>query len=294
MYFLYKYLCPDCGGRLEINEDRKVMICQACRKVFEAEALTTDQYLDMADSIRKQGQYSFAHKIYSAVLEKEPDCFRALKGLLLSKNSLQEFTYISGQLTKGNFTVINNDFDYYKDACKEGHKAYFEIAEIILNLGRRYVELVKKSTEKTTEISVIETQILDNLKESKKYYVSGQGGTYGSPRSAYKCMLIFSACYLAVAVEAFTILWFHYGKLTFGSLWAVILALMVIVPTIYLARKNKGLEDALRPNKLLDQSIKAIEEEKSDIEVECKMIQKEIQKLTWELKLATPGEKFEE
>ena len=83
-------------------------------------------------SSRKKGEYSSAAEMYSFMLEKEPDNFRALNGLMLCQNKINALSDVTTLLNKGTFTSKTCDFEKFKTNCPEDKKAYFETAEDII------------------------------------------------------------------------------------------------------------------------------------------------------------------
>lgn len=179
---IYKDLCPACGTKLTVVECHKVAICRKCGKRFEGEEVSGENLAVLADDLRKKGSYEKASKMYSAILDKEPDNFRGLNGVMLCENKLRDLSEISMALKKGTLEIAGTDFARLKRKCKTEDKEYFNTAEKLFSMAADYIDLSQKLDAKSDEVSKKRFSLIEKNEEQE---------TLGYTRSPYRIIFRF-------------------------------------------------------------------------------------------------------
>lgn len=307
MHSFLQQPCPDCGGRWAFDDASKIAVCQKCGKKLEGYVIPEEEKLYVADSLRKQGAFDYAEMVYSSMLVKDPNDFRALNGHMLCKHKLTVLTNLSGQLVKGTYEASDNSFAPYKNNCKAEHRAYFDTAEKMISMGNDYVKLTQQSKSKETKINSIQAQIQKNQYEAEEYESQYRKHRNGNPLAEFildvngvqrstKPYVPFSVTLIFAIFTLFMLAVYILVAVKFEELRHNIQTFVVegismiflIGMTIYLYRRDKKIYDVLHPNKKLKIDLAQEIESKKAIDTERETILDTIKKLTWEVKKVTP------
>ena len=264
MNTLFQYLCPACASHLATNDERKIMVCGSCGNVYDYDYFREDKILDMADLSRKNGEYESAAEMYSFMLDKEPANFRALNGLMLCENKLNDIKDIPSLLKKDAFSTKVNDFAKFKDNCSPEHKAYFDKAEEAVALGRKYVILGQKSDVLKKGTRRLQSKIDNNNEKARQHYIRNKNGGYSNPIYS----LIGSIFGLVVMVVFIILTLIESEPEAIASIigYSIIFPLVLVVIIVYFAHEVRAHNEALKPNDSINDEINQVIEEKKGID----------------------------
>ena len=139
MAVLKSYTCSKCGGVLNFDSDQEFFDCPFCGERFDVADFHADELFSQAEESLKQKAFSSAKEKYSAILEKEPDNFEALRGSVFSRLEIASFDDIkdSEKLRKLNLVGADKALDAAISAADVEDKAYFQkFSELIYALHR--------------------------------------------------------------------------------------------------------------------------------------------------------------
>lgn len=284
---LFQYLCPSCGSHLITNDERKIMVCKACGNVYDYDYFREDRLIEMADLSRKKREYESAAQMYKFMIEKEPQNFHALNGLMLCENQMSQLTDITGQLVKNTFAPGKTNFDLYKETCAPENKAYFEKAENLFDMGRKYVDLGEEANNKQNEIHKLQSKIQGNLDRSRRHYIVGKYG-----HASHPIYTLIAAIIRYVLIGGFflaAILSGEAGEVS-GTMvgYFILFTLLFAVPIAYSASQVKGSKEALAPNETLNSELDKVIEEKNSIDAEREKLMNDIKYSLQEARKLSP------
>ena len=140
---LVSYVCPSCGGRLETDDSRKLMVCRSCGNVYDYDYFFAENLLKAADKALAHKNYSAAKDMYMFMLDKEPSNVKALKGFLLAKNNVNRFYDITKQIREGSFVISAFDLEKYRNESDPEASRFFEKTDRVMALYKDYLALKK-------------------------------------------------------------------------------------------------------------------------------------------------------
>ena len=140
---LYSYICPSCGGHLDTDDSRKLMICRSCGNTYDYDYFSGENLLKAADKALAHNNFSAAKDMYSFMLDKEPSNVKALTGLLLANNNAKRLYDITQKIKDGTFSAAGFDLVKYKDTADPEVLTFFEKTDRILALYKEYIALKK-------------------------------------------------------------------------------------------------------------------------------------------------------
>lgn len=286
MNTLFQYLCPGCGSHLATNDERKIMVCKSCGSIYDYDYFREDKLLDMADLSRKHGEYESAAEMYSFMLDKEPDNFRALNGLMLCNNKINALSDVTTLLNKGTFSTKEMTFERFKANCQEENKAYFEAAEDILVNARKHAELSNEIASKSAEARKLQTKIQGNKDASERQYLRNKNGGYYHPKHLFYITLVGLVFFIAYFITVFAK---SGGEGIASSIGFMILfLLLILVPMGYSIGAMKSIKDLLSLNPALNEEVDKILDEKKAMEEEREKIYDKIKYAIQDARKLTP------
>ena len=190
---LFSYVCPSCGGHLDTDDARKLMICRSCGNTYDYDYFSGENLLKAADKALADNNFSAAKDMYSFMLDKEPSNVKALTGLLLANNNAGRLYDITQKIKDGTFSAASFDLVKYKDTSDPQALAFFEKTDKVLSLFKEYIALKKK-------IKRLEAEAEDAEPE-----VSEAGGglfSYASEKTLKTTIIVASAVFMILLVAA--------------------------------------------------------------------------------------------
>ena len=139
MAVLKSYTCSKCGGVLNFDSDQEFFDCPFCGERFDVADFHADELFSQAEESLKQKAFSSAKEKYSAILEKEPNNFEALRGSVFSRLEITSFDDIKDheKLRKLNLVGADKALDAAISAADVEDKAYFQkFSELIYAFHR--------------------------------------------------------------------------------------------------------------------------------------------------------------
>ena len=88
MSLLKNYTCKDCGGVLNFDEDQEIFCCPFCGTEFNFVDFHRTELLNQADSALKRLRFSTAADKYKTLIQKNPEDFEALRGMILAEGRI--------------------------------------------------------------------------------------------------------------------------------------------------------------------------------------------------------------
>ena len=147
MTLIKSHTCTTCGGALTFHSDRKQYECPYCSVFFDYKYFHSQDILDQADSSMKILQYDTAREKYAFILQKEPNNFRALVGMILCDAKINKMSEL-GRIENRSNIDLSMIKDYEAKALPENKPFFSKLSEM-----RAYAE---KSAETRKSIEEIE------------------------------------------------------------------------------------------------------------------------------------------
>lgn len=163
---LFSYVCPSCGGHLEIDDSRKLMSCRSCGNTYDYDYFCEENLLKAADKALADSNFSAAKDMYSFMLDKEPSNAKALRGLILATNKVTRLYDITMKIKSGTFVQGTFNLGKYRDKCDSD---FFDKTDKVLSLYKEYVELKKTMKVLETEKEDAEKKLSDDDDLSYNY-----------------------------------------------------------------------------------------------------------------------------
>lgn len=190
---LFSYICPSCGGHLDTDDSRKLMICRSCGNTYDYDYFSGENLLKAADKALAHNNFSAAKDMYSFMLDKEPSNVKALTGLLLANNNARRLYDITQKIKDGTFSAAGFDLVKYKDTADPEVLAFFEKTDRILALYKEYIALKK------------DLKRLESEKKDSEPEVSEPGGglfSYASEKTLKTTVVVASAVFVILLTAA--------------------------------------------------------------------------------------------
>lgn len=268
---LVSYVCPSCGGRLETDDSRKLMVCRSCGNVYDYDYFFAENLLKAADKALAHKNYSAAKDMYMFMLDKEPSNVKALKGFLLAKNNVNRFYDITKQIREGSFVISAFNLEKYRNESDPEASRFFEKTDRVMALYKDYLALKKA-------LKNLERKTAGSEPGDTDY---GGGLLYYSSAGTLKKIVLFSS----IAVVIFGIAAFMLGSDPYAPGWlisAMVFAMIVTCFFIFAAllelldRKKKEKKHVLSETDEIKAKIEEKKEEMDKILNEINNIFKEM------------------
>ena len=268
---LVSYVCPSCGGRLETDDSRKLMVCRSCGNVYDYDYFFAENLLKAADKALAHKNYSAAKDMYMFMLDKEPSNVKALKGFLLAKDNVNRFYDITKQIREGSFVISAFNLEKYRNESDPEASRFFEKTDRVMALYKDYLALKKA-------LKNLERKAAGSEPGDTDY---GGGLLYYSSAGTLKKIVLLSS----IAVVIFGISAFMLGSDPYAPGWlisAMVFAMIVTCFFIFAAllelldRKKKEKKHVLSETDEIKAKIEEKKEEMDKILNEINNIFKEM------------------
>ncbi|MBO7452502.1 MAG: hypothetical protein J6U54_19410 [Clostridiales bacterium] len=164
-----EHTCPTCGGQLRVNTAKQMYECPFCGVTFDYEYFREEDVLQKAGRALAMGEYHSAGEAYDFMLDKEPNNFVALRGLILAGMCIRN-TSSMGDISiyeSMQFDKIDTLVDRAVTNAKSEHHDYFSSMKELVDMGHEYkdelISLTKVRTDKKEQARKVERA------EDKKY-----------------------------------------------------------------------------------------------------------------------------
>ena len=255
---LVSYTCPSCGGRLETDENRKLMVCRSCGNNYDYDYFCGENLIKAADKALVHKNYTLAKDMYSFMLEKEPSNVNALKGLILANCNVNKLYDITQKFRDGSFVISAFNLEKYRNKCDPEASGFFEKTDRVQSLYKEYIALKKSLKNLESKAALSEPHDTDY----------GRGLLYYSSAGTLKKIVIFSS----IALVIFLISAFVLGSDPYAPAWmitAMVFAMIVAGIFIFAAllelldRKKKDKKHVVSE---VDELNAGIEEKNGEID----------------------------
>ena len=148
---LVSYTCSACGGALTVDKSQEVYECPFCGNAYDFVQMHHKELLSDAETNMRQMEFSSAREKYSAILEKDPQDFYALRGLVLCSGpviSTESFKRPE-KLTDCSFDQMKECLNKVKEQAKEGDQPYFAKLYELVDLAQKH----KAAAEEKSRLS---------------------------------------------------------------------------------------------------------------------------------------------
>ena len=216
---LVSYVCPSCGGRLETDDSRKLMVCRSCGNVYDYDYFFAENLLKAADKALAHKNYSAAKDMYMFMLDKEPSNVKALKGFLLAKNNVNRFYDITKQIREGSFVISAFNLEKYRNESDPEASRFFEKTDRVMALYKDYLALKKA-------LKNLERKAAGSEPGDTDY---GGGLLYYSSAGTLKKIVLFSS----IAVVIFGIAAFMLGSDPYAPGWLISAMVFAMIVTCF-------------------------------------------------------------
>ena len=255
---LVSYVCPSCGGRLETDDSRKLMVCRSCGNVYDYDYFFAENLLKAADKALAHKNYSAAKDMYMFMLDKEPSNVKALKGLALANSGVNRLYDITDKIKDGSFVISAFNLEKYRNESDPEASRFFEKTDRVMALYKDYLALKKA-------LKNLERKAAGSEPGDTDY---GGGLLYYSSAGTLKKIVLLSS----IAVVIFGIAAFMLGSDPYAPGWlisAMVFAMIVTCFFIFAAllelldRKKKEKKHVLSET---DEIKAKIEEKKEEMD----------------------------
>ena len=216
---LVSYVCPSCGGRLETDDSRKLMVCRSCGNVYDYDYFFAENLLKAADKALAHKNYSAAKDMYMFMLDKEPSNVKALKGLVLANSSVNRLYDITKQIREGSFVISAFNLEKYRNESDPEASRFFEKTDRVMALYKDYLALKKA-------LKNLERKAAGSEPGDTDY---GGGLLYYSSAGTLKKIVLFSS----IAVVIFGIAAFMLGSDPYAPGWLISAMVFAMIVTCF-------------------------------------------------------------
>ena len=216
---LVSYVCPSCGGRLETDDSRKLMVCRSCGNVYDYDYFFAENLLKAADKALAHKNYSAAKDMYMFMLDKEPSNVKALKGLALANSGVNRLYDITDKIKDGSFVISAFNLEKYRNESDPEASRFFEKTDRVMALYKDYLALKKA-------LKNLERKAAGSEPGDTDY---GGGLLYYSSAGTLKKIVLLSS----IAVVIFGIAAFMLGSDPYAPGWLISAMVFAMIVTCF-------------------------------------------------------------
>ena len=255
---LFPYVCPSCGGRLETDDNRKLMICKSCGNAYDYDYFCEENLIKAADKALAHKNYSAARDMYSFMLDKEPSNVKALRGLILSNNQVNRLYDITQKMKDGTFLIATFDLKKYRNDCGPESTGFFDKTDKVLSLYKEYLDLKKAGKNLQTEADAAEPESSGN--DGGFFYYASDETLKKTVRASLITIVVLGIFAFAFGVEHFAPAWLIAMLVTV----MIVAAFIIMISSLELhSRKRKKNNQALSEADMINARI---EENKGEMD----------------------------
>ena len=275
-----KHLCPSCGGNLSVDIDKQMYRCTSCGSTYDYDYFREDKMHEMGETNLSRGEFMAAIDAYKLVLEKEPDDFRALRGVMLASARLKNIDELTTVGEAKNFTYNSRLADEAIENASEQDKEYFTKFGKIYEDKVRFVDCNREIKSLKSERDRIDktSQLVDDSRID--YYFTGRYGTRYSPKAWLFMTIGVTAIFVAIPLLALIAIGFDNAFGTMSVL-SVIDAILILASAVYSIVR---IYPRMKKIKIIDGEIVGYTIESGKIGTKIKELEEEAKKLDSEIK----------
>ncbi|MBO4928433.1 MAG: hypothetical protein J5379_09335 [Clostridiales bacterium] len=169
---LVSYTCPKCGGVLNVDKSQEIYDCPFCGNSFDFIFFHRKELFGEAELCMHRMEFTAATDKFKAILERNPQDFQALRGLVLcagkvrSKNDLKSPESLQG----ANFNQMLVAIQDVKKRAKDEDVPYFTKLSEMLEMAKQFdqTDKDKKNLHNDTMRQYGNIVNIENMRESSK------------------------------------------------------------------------------------------------------------------------------
>ena len=116
MSIIKKHQCHSCGGELTAGNGKQMYYCASCGSTYDYEYFGEEQMRETGETHLSRGEFLAAVDAFNFILEKNPQDFLALRGLLLASahlTDMDELVREDKRKIQAKITLHNEERQYY-------------------------------------------------------------------------------------------------------------------------------------------------------------------------------------
>lgn len=152
---LKSYTCSKCAGVLMFDSDQEFFECPFCGTAFNVVDFHADELLEQANECLAQSDFNTAKVKYGKVLEKEPDNYQGLLGMILSEAKVSSIEGLQDHnfYTKCDIKAVRRAVDTAVKRAPEQAVPFFEKISDLVSLDEELRPLVEEIKVVAKEIT---------------------------------------------------------------------------------------------------------------------------------------------
>jgi len=152
---LKSYTCSKCAGVLMFDSDQEFFECPFCGTAFNVVDFHADELLEQANECLAQSDFNTAKVKFGKVLDKEPDNYRALLGMILSEAKVSSVEGLQDHnfYTRCDIKAVRRAVDTAVKRAPEQAVPFFEKISDLVSLDEELRPLVEEIKVVAKEIT---------------------------------------------------------------------------------------------------------------------------------------------
>ncbi|MBO4637226.1 MAG: hypothetical protein J5685_08795 [Clostridiales bacterium] len=150
------HVCETCGGRLQIDTDRKLYLCPFCGITYDYAYFNEDELLEKAARFMERREFDAARDAYEFFLKKDPHNRETLKGMMLISNGIADITEMRNVKVLEDYGYDPSQTEWITGSADEDSKEYFRRMQEIFNNAGKYHKAFISGEDTEKDIKALE------------------------------------------------------------------------------------------------------------------------------------------
>ena len=217
-----KHQCPSCGGYLSIDNDKQMYRCVSCGSTYDFDYFREEKLLELGDTNLARGEFKAAVDVFRLYLQKDPQNFTALRGMMLAAARMQSIDEIISNVKPGEFSYDSQMVSEAIESASEEDKGFFTEFGKIYSDKKKQADRIKEIQSLKDDRQKLEANIRLTDDSRYDYYFTTKKGTLQSPKSRFIMNWCFAGFFALNAIS------FIFPVLDLGAeaAWVLLLAIV--------------------------------------------------------------------
>ncbi len=187
-----KHQCPSCGGYLSIDNDKQMYRCFSCGSTYDFDYFREEKLLELGYTYLSRGEFEAAVDVFRLYLQKNPQDFNALRGMMLAAAGMQSIDEIISNEEPEDFSYDPKMVSEAVESASEEDKEYFTDFGKVYSDKKKLAERIKEIRSLKDDRQKIEANIRLTDDSRYDYYFTTKNGSLEKPKSRFISNWVFA------------------------------------------------------------------------------------------------------
>ncbi len=148
--------CPTCASKLYFDSATLTYKCESCGGFFDKDQVVRESLLKRAYFSLRAKEYTSASHNFEGLLEKDPHNIFALRGKMLAKSEMSDFTELGTNISSKFFQL---DYNEYASQATEGCRVLFNSCENVRRANSNYLTALNTANQYQQQSNVMKREV---------------------------------------------------------------------------------------------------------------------------------------